>query len=91
MGEQYLMPEDLKESILFTENELVRLGKRAIELNDDKTMYIEKLEKLRKKKSKRDKQIDHLNSIHADYIRKFKEENILKFGDVIDLKILDSL
>ncbi len=55
MGDTFVMPEDLKESILFTENELVRLGMRAIELNDDKMKYIEKLEKLRKKKSKRDK------------------------------------
>lgn len=48
-------------------------------------------ENLKKKKNVLDKQIREKNELIHDLTNKYKEKHMLKFGDLIDLKILDAL
>jgi len=88
------MPEELTNEILFTDSELERLGKRIGELEDEKRTVNRQHDMLKKEKnrlSKKLKEIDKLNKDKTEKDKAYEEKHMLKFGDVIDLSILDSL
>jgi len=89
--EQFFMPEDLTTSILFTDSELERLGKRIGELEDEKRKVNRQHDGLKREKNKLSKEIEKLSKDKAEKNKAYEEKHMLKFGDVIDLSILDAL
>jgi len=86
-----LFPDDLQKSILFTETELQNLTNKIREHENEQKKSKKQHENLKKKKNTLDKQIRENNEIITDLNSKYKEKHMLKFGDLIDLKILDAL
>lgn len=86
-----ICPDDLHKSILFTETELQNLTNKIREHENEQKKSKKQHENLKKKKNTLDKQIRENNEIITDLNSKYKEKHMLKFGDLIDLKILDAL
>jgi len=89
--EHFFMPEELNTSILFTDSELERLGRRIGELEEEKKKVNKQHEGLKREKNKLTKEIDKLNKDKTEKNKAYEEKHMLKFGDVIDLSILDAL
>ena len=90
-GESYKLPIDLNVSILFTDQEFYRLCRRIREIQQEQKK-IERQKKLKEKTKKvLEKEIALKDSKINDLNKKYEEKHMLKFGDIIDLKILDAL
>ena len=76
---------------LFTDNELERLGQRIGELDEEKKKVNRQHEMLKREKNKLAKETEKLNRDKTEKDKAYEEKHMLKFGDVIDLSILDSL
>jgi len=91
-GEEcYQMPQQLTDGILFTEKALNRLHNRISELDIEKQEVFRQNEKLSKEKKKLDREIKEKNKDCDEARKRYQEEHMLKFGDVIDFSVLDSL
>ena len=86
-----LCPDDLSKSILFTQKNLDYLIDKIREHENEQKKSKKQHEHLKKKKNVLDKQIREKNDLIQDLTNKYKEKHMLKFGDVINLKILDAL
>jgi len=90
-GKSYKMPDDLKKSILFTKSESKRLGRRIKELQQEQNKIENSKKNLEKRKKVLQIKIAKKNALIDDLSKKYNEKHMLKFGDIIDLKILDAL
>ncbi len=85
------MAEHLNSSILFTEEELNRLHRRIFELVDERH-DLEKLNvRSEKDKKKLMRVIENLKKEKTEADKAYEEEHMLRFGDVMNLEVLDSL
>lgn len=81
----------MESSILFTQNEFKRLSKRIKELEEEKKKIDKERRRLEITKKKRTIEINQKNEKFNELNKKYEEKHILKFGDLIDLKVLDAL
>jgi predicted nuclease with TOPRIM domain len=81
----FQLPENLEKSVLFTQTEFNRLCKRIKELEQEQKKILKDKGKLRYQ------EIGEQNAIFEELNKKYEEKHILKFGDLIDLKVLDAL
>ena len=85
------MAENLNSSILFTEEELNRLHRRIFELVDERLELVKLNAKSEKDKKRLMRVIENLKKEKAEADKAYEEEHMLRFGDVMNLEVLDSL
>lgn len=85
------MPNQLDGSILFTKTEYERLNNRISELVTEQQQIQKQKDILDRKKKYLEKQINLKEQKFTELNKKYEEKHILKFGDIIDLKVLDAL
>ncbi|EAS07768.2 WD repeat protein (macronuclear) [Tetrahymena thermophila SB210] len=89
--QQHILPEDLKKSILFTQNERNKLSLRIEQLRQEQKEIEQSKKTLEKRKRYLQIKINKKNALIDELSKKYNEKHMLKFGDIIDLKILDAL
>mmetsp|Transcript_16251 Transcript_16251/g.13879 ORF Transcript_16251/g.13879 Transcript_16251/m.13879 type:complete len:223 (+) Transcript_16251:1276-1944(+) len=85
------MPSELHNSILFTEEELTRLHLRRGELEEETKEIKNKKSRAEAAKKQLNKVVDRLKKEKNDADKAHEEEHMLRFGDVMNLEVLDSL
>ncbi|CAD8122108.1 unnamed protein product [Paramecium sonneborni] len=91
LNDQKQLPVDLNKSILFTEYDFFKLCKRIVELKHEQGKITKQKAQKDKTKKMQEKEIKLKDLKIEDLNKKYEEKHMLKFGDIIDLKILDAL
>lgn len=91
VGENWAIPEDLAAAILFTFPQFERLSSRIRELAKEKQDIEIKQQMLEKQLARLKNEVTKASLDIEAKKKDYEEKQLLKFGDIIDLKILDAL
>lgn len=86
---QWMCPDDLNGSILFTQKEMDRLGTRILELEQERKKTQANRDHLKKKKLLLDKELKQINNEYIKHEKDYEEKHMLKFGYIMDKDNLD--
>ena len=85
----YFMPETLDRSVLFTRTQLLKLIHRKLELDEEIiTLKKEQIEAENNYKEEK-KKISQYNKQLEEKIREYRERQMLRFGNIVDLDSLE--
>merc|ERR1719181_2181494 len=86
---QLMLPPSLEDQVVFTNNGLGRLMSRITELHQEKALVHQNFRKLKRDFVVRNKDKKQAEKTIEALQRKFEDIQLLKFGQVIDLDLLE--
>mmetsp|Transcript_19217 Transcript_19217/g.23776 ORF Transcript_19217/g.23776 Transcript_19217/m.23776 type:complete len:89 (-) Transcript_19217:615-881(-) len=83
------MPSSLKRSVLFTRTQLLKLIHRKLELDEEIQRYEKEQAEAKQNSMEEKKKISLLKKQLEEKIREYRERQMLRFGNIVDLDSLE--
>ena len=85
----HYLPPDLKHSVLFTRTQLLKLIHRKLELDEEISRYESEQKEAKQNSMEEKKKISLLKKQLEEKIREYRERQMLRFGNIVDLDSLE--
>jgi len=85
----FYMPPSLNNSVLFTRTQLLRLIHRKLELDEEISRYESEQKEAKQNSMEEKKKISLLKKQLEEKIREYRERQMLRFGNIVDLDSLE--
>mmetsp|Transcript_12003 Transcript_12003/g.16307 ORF Transcript_12003/g.16307 Transcript_12003/m.16307 type:complete len:89 (+) Transcript_12003:2569-2835(+) len=83
------MPSSLQKSVLFTRTQLLKLIHRKLELDEEIQRYEKEQAEAKQNSMEEKKKISLLKKQLEEKIREYRERQMLRFGNIVDLDSLE--